>query len=60
MEETYYTPQDVAEILNVSPSTVKNWIKKGDLIGNKMGRFYRINKMDLENFINKTKIKGEN
>ena len=55
MVPTYYSPADVAAILNVSLRTVRVWINDGKLpsirFGGKNGRIIRISHQDLEAFL---------
>jgi len=44
---TVYTPAQVAEILQVSKSTVYELITNGELIAKKIGRVYRIPKNSI-------------
>ena len=52
---TYFSPADVAIILQVSLQTVRRWIKEGKLPATKIGgadsRIIRIHRDDLETFI---------
>ena len=51
---TYYTPEEVADILKVRKHTVCNWLREGTLKGTKInGKIWRITDKDLEAFINK-------
>ena len=51
---TYYTPEEVADILMVRKHTVWNWLREGTLKGTKInGKIWRITDKDLEAFINK-------
>lgn len=51
---TYYTPEEVADILKVRKHTVWNWLREGTLKGTKINRkIWRITDKDLEAFINK-------
>ena len=51
---TYYTPEEVADILKVRKHTVRNWLREGTLKGTKInGKIWRITDKDLEAFINK-------
>ena len=50
-----YTLQEVADMLNVSNRTVRNWIKSGKLPALKIVRQYRITKEDLAAFIQDSK-----
>jgi excisionase family DNA binding protein len=54
VNETWYTPQEIADRLKVSPLTVRRWIREGrlravSLGGKKTG--YRIRESDLNAFI---------
>ena len=51
---TYYTPEEVADILKVRKHTVWNWLREGTLKGTKInGKIWRITDKDLEAFLNK-------
>lgn len=50
------TVSEVASQLKVSNKTVRLWINSGRLAGYKYGKDYRINKQDLEEFIEKSKV----
>ncbi|MGB9663169.1 MAG: helix-turn-helix domain-containing protein [Moorellaceae bacterium] len=45
------TPEEAAEILAVSPKSVREWLRQGKLKGVKAGRLWRIRKCDLEAFL---------
>ena len=56
---TYYTPEEVADILKVRKHTVWNWLREGTLKGTKInGKIWRITDKDLEAFINKEESDG--
>lgn len=42
LEETYYTIQEIADLLKVSSRTVRNWINEGKLEALRFGREFRI------------------
>lgn len=46
------TVNQAAEMLNVLPSTVREWLKSGKLKGYKAGRVWRIHQEDLDKFLN--------
>ena len=48
---TFYNPQKVADILDVSYQTVLNYIKSGKLKALSLGNGYRVKESDLEEFI---------
>lgn len=52
--EQLYTVEQAAEILQVHPRTLRNWLNAGRVKGRQLGRVWRIEKADLEAF-----IKGE-
>ncbi|MFQ5658473.1 MAG: helix-turn-helix domain-containing protein [Candidatus Methylomirabilales bacterium] len=43
-----YTPEQVAELLQVDVTTVYRYIKEGKLVASKLGRTYRILKEDVD------------
>jgi len=45
------TPKQVAEILQVHPESVLRSLRKGILIGHKIGGVWRVTQDDLEMFI---------
>ena len=50
------TTTDIAERLNVSEKTVRNWIEDGQLEGYKLGKNYRVEPEALERFLESNKI----
>jgi len=52
----YYTVKEVGELLNLSPITIRRYIKGQKIKGfYKLGKEYRIEKEDLEKFIKEVK-----
>jgi len=49
--EPLYTPEEVAELLRVSPRTVQRWLAQAKLHGVKVGRLWRIPKASLDRFL---------
>ena len=45
------TVEQVAEYLQVSPYTVRAWIRRGKIPGRKIGRVYRVLDSDVENVV---------
>lgn len=41
-DDSFLTVQQTAELLNVSPDTVRTLVHRGDITGIKIGRQYRI------------------
>jgi excisionase family DNA binding protein len=56
-ERPYLTAEEVAEMLSVSVDTVRNWCtrKKNKLPAFKIGREWRIERADLDRFIQERK-----
>lgn len=48
-----FTVDEVTDILKVSRRTLYNYIKSGDLKAAKIGKYWRIRKEDLKEFIDK-------
>lgn len=40
--EKYYTSREVAELLHKNPATILRYLRKGDLLGVKVGNSWRI------------------
>jgi excisionase family DNA binding protein len=57
MENPYLTLQEVADLLRVSIDTVRNYVnrKANPLPAYKLGREYRVLKVDLDNWLKKQK-----
>ncbi len=49
--QKYHTIKDIAESLQLSPKTVKNLIKKGEITVYQTGRQIRISEKDFENYM---------
>ena len=49
--EKLYTPEQVAEHLQVTPKTVRHWLQTKQLKGVMAGRFWRIQESDLKAFL---------
>lgn len=56
---SFYTVEQVAELLQVHWQTVLNYIKGGKLEAVKLGRGYRISSDALDNFIKQNSSKKE-
>lgn len=57
VKEEYYSVKEVAELLKVAYLTVYRWIQAGKIVAYQTEKQYRINKTDLEEFIQKNKVK---
>ncbi|HBP63837.1 MAG TPA: excisionase [Desulfosporosinus sp.] len=55
LENKALTPQEVADILKISKSTVYNLMKRRELNAYRVGKKLRVDLMDVENYKNKTK-----
>jgi len=54
----WYKVHEVAELLRVTPLTVRRWIKAGRLKAGKAGpRLWRVRREDLEAFAGRIKIR---
>ena len=55
MAEKLFTPEEVADMVSVSPATVRAWLRDGLLKGVKLGgkKIWRIKEKDLQEFINR-------
>jgi excisionase family DNA binding protein len=51
-----FTPEQVAVTLQLSPKTVKGWLRIGKLTGCKIGRVWRVKEADLEAFIQASRV----
>lgn len=49
--EALYTVEQAAEILQVKPATVREWLRTKKLKGVLAGRFWRIKESDLQTFL---------
>lgn len=48
LNDEYYTPQEVADLLKLHYNTIRRMIKSGELPAEKIGRQWRIRRADLE------------
>jgi len=53
MSEKLLTPDDAAALLQVSPGTVRGWLRKGVINGTKVGggRLWRISESTINDFV---------
>ena len=54
-EEELLKPEQVAEILNVSMTSVYRWLNTGELKGIRVGKLWRVRKSDLQKIIQQGK-----
>jgi len=57
MAKTFYTAKELAEILRVNIMTIYRYIKAGKLKSYKIGKEFRIEKAEFNNFLDKVKTK---
>jgi len=53
---TFYTVNQISDMLSVTAQTVSNWIHTGTLPASKIGRKYVIKAYDFDNFINEHRV----
>jgi len=53
------TTKQVQEMLGVSERTIFNFMERGDLKGFKVGRSWRFEESDIEEYINRQRRKSE-
>jgi excisionase family DNA binding protein len=51
-----FTAEQAAAIFQLSPKTVKDWLRAGKLTGYKIGRVWRVKGADLEAFIRTSRV----
>jgi len=55
----FYTIADVADMLQVEQITVRRMIRRGLLAAHRIGRAYRIRRVDIEDFLSRCRIVGQ-
>lgn len=58
--EESLTALEVAELLKITKNTVYELVKRGELPGYKVGKKLRIDKTDVESYINNQKVTKSN
>jgi excisionase family DNA binding protein len=53
----FYKTEELASLLQVNVMTIYRYIKAGKLKAYKLGRGFRIDKKDFDDFLNKMKVK---
>ena len=56
-KQEFYTAQELAEKLRVNIMTIYRYIRAGKLKAYKLGKEFRIDKKEFNNFLNKVKTK---
>jgi excisionase family DNA binding protein len=59
MVDNLLTPEEVAEKLNVTVNTVREWLRNGEITGVKLGRIWRVRVEDLKAWVESNVRKGE-
>jgi excisionase family DNA binding protein len=49
-----FTPEEIADNLKTSRSTVYRWLRTGDLKSFKAGKLWRVTREDLESFLGRS------
>ena len=60
MEKPLYTTEQVAQRLQVTEFTVREWLKQGKMTGFKAGRSWRISDEDITEFLRKSQEERQN
>lgn len=58
MDEEFYTAQEIADRLKVNIMTIYRYIKSGKLKAYKIGKEFRIDKKEFNDFLKKARIKN--
>jgi excisionase family DNA binding protein len=56
-KKEFYKAEDLAKLLEVNIMTIYRYIKAGRLKAYKLGKEFRIDKKQFNNFLNKVRIK---
>jgi excisionase family DNA binding protein len=56
MEKEWYSPQEIADLLGLKVSTIREYIRKKELVAHKFGRDYRIHRTDYEEWLKKRRM----
>ena len=56
-QEKFYTARELADILKLNIMTIYRYIKAGKLKAYKIGKEFRIDKIEFNKFLNKVKTK---
>ena len=56
-EKEFYKAEDLAKLLEVNIMTIYRYIKAGRLKAHKIGRDFRIDKVEFNKFLNSVKTK---
>jgi len=56
--EKFYTPEQIAQMLQVNVVTVHRWLRGGKLKSVKLGRLWRVSASSLEEFVHSKNKEG--
>lgn len=56
-DKDFYKPEELAKVLEVNIMTIYRYIKAGRLKAYKIGREYRIDRVEFNNFLNSVSTK---
>ena len=59
-QDPFYTTEELAKALKVNIMTIYRYIKAGKLKAYKIGKEFRIDKNEFNNFLNKVKVNKQN
>ena len=59
MEHKYYTPDEIAELLQMHPKTIRRYIREGKLKATKIGKGWRVSGHDLTVFAERMPLTTE-
>jgi len=57
MTTKFYTPQEISEMLRVNIMTIYRYIRAGKITAHKIGKDYRIDEKEYEEFLKSIKTK---
>ena len=55
-QQSFLTPQEVADLLRVSADTVRRWVNAGRLPAYKVGRGLRIKRIDFDRWLSEQQV----
>ena len=58
MEKKFYTPQEVADLLQLRVQTVYDYVRQGKLSAVRLGNRYRIARTDLGTFLDRQRAES--
>jgi len=58
MTTKFYTPQEISEMLRVNIMTIYRYIRAGKITAHKIGKDYRIDEKEYEEFLKSIKTKN--